>query len=173
MKHKVLTSIVLSTIAAALMTGCTSAITTTPTTSTPYALAPEPAPSAAKQLRNWEPTPALYANGSSEAGWSPFRYDAKPSEHKYDSIWTEPVVFAANMFTWPVTIWENRDRDTQVFDGVVIPPTSTMAQAFPEKPFVPTWPEIPVVAPVVEPVAPAEPAPEMPGEMIQTTQPTQ
>jgi len=152
----------LSITGVVLATGCQKIQSKTDSASSSAAAFAEPAPDAATQLRNWPVVVATYSDGGTEAGWLPYRYEATPDQKPSRYIVADGATFASNWATSPYTIYKNRNRRSEVSEGVVLAPSSTLVQP------------IPASTPAVAPVGPAEdattiPVPPLTGELVQPT----
>lgn len=97
----------------------------------------------AMQKRNWEPTPAYYANGDTVSWSTGFAYQPQ-ANNQYQYYYADTGTYFVNLFTLPYTLY--KERDGLVSQGVVLPPTYTAAPPLP-----PTNKSDTVVAPTTQP----------------------
>jgi len=152
--HLLRLTVATALLSAAALSGCT-----TPGLSTPTTLAVEPPADALTQLRDWPVAASTYEDGSVDAGWNPFRYIARDSDKRFYYLYAEPAVFVANAVTMPYTIYQKRRETGVEYQGVVLPPSSTIVSPLPE------------ASP--SPITPPQLSTTAPSELIRTTPTTQ
>ena len=85
----------------------------------------------AMQKRDWDRTTAFYANGDTVAGGYGYMFRTHETiPDPYKRV-VEPAMATANIALLPIGIFVNSPFSTEVYQGVIIPPTHTAMPPLP------------------------------------------
>lgn len=86
----------------------------------------------AMQRREWDRSTSFYANGDTAAGGTGYMFQTHETINERDRRVVDPVLATMNIGLLPVGIFVNSPFKSQVYQGVVIPPTHTGMPALPQ-----------------------------------------
>lgn len=139
-------------LAVAAVSGCSKQVY-----NKPMALAPEPLPDKATEMRNFDQSKVIYPSGATPAGNTLFDYTTvSDDKSEVDQAWPAIPTVLGNIVMMPAAFFQNTS-DKAVYVGQTIPPSSTLVPPLgkmdPE-----SMPEVPVEEVTVIPVPTTVPA---------------